>query len=359
MAGVLHRAPVRSIAVAAVFLSCLAATASPAAADTLLQQKQAQYARIKAQVHRLDLRTEQLAEQYDKVRWHLQVLKHKIRAETVRLLAEEAVLHRQQSNLAELLVAQYKSGNPRTIEIILGATSFSQVTNGLAVTQQVDTAVSDTVDAIRAARNAIAHARELLVLDRRASRAAERRLAAARRAIAHELHRRRALEAEIGNQVTVLTAADRIGQGPLALAAHTWLEADLKADAGDPGQALRDQVALDSLAQIGVPYVWGGASPTGGFDCSGLVTYLWAQHGVALPHFAAAQFHLGPVWLSSQSELRPGDLVFFHDLGHVAIYIGNGYVVHAPHTGTYVQISQLSIGWFQATYVGATQPGPA
>jgi len=112
------------------------------------------------------------------------------------------------------------------------------------------------------------------------------------------------------------------------------------------------------MQYLGTPYVWGGASP-GGFDCSGLVTWLWAQHGYAIPHFAASQFHMGPVWIQDQSQLRPGDLVFFHELGHVAIYIGNGYVVHAPHTGDFVRIAQLSRGWFQDTYVGATQPGPA
>lgn len=359
MAGVIHRTPLRPLLAGVVLLAWLAATAAPAGADTLLQQKQAQYAHVRAQVHRLDMRTERLTEQYDKVRWHLQVLQRRIRDTTKRLLAEQAQLRRQQANLAQLIVQQYKGGDPRTIEIVLGSTSFSQVSNGLALRQQVDSAVTDTVEAIQSARDAIAHARRLLVLDRRSSRAAERRLVAQRREIRRELRRRRALEDELGQQVAVIAAADRIGQADLALAAHKWLEADLRADVADPGQVTRDQVALDSLAQIGVPYVWGGASPTGGFDCSGLVMWLYAQHGVDLPHFAAAQYHAGPVWVPDQTQLRPGDLVFFHDLGHVGIYIGHGEVVHAPHTGTFVQISPLGMGWFQSTYVGATQPGPA
>jgi peptidoglycan DL-endopeptidase CwlO len=156
--------------------------------------------------------------------------------------------------------------------------------------------------------------------------------------------------------VQIAEAASSIGQTQLALAAEQWIRADMKINHADPGAELRDQVAIDGLAQIGVPYKWGGASPETGFDCSGLVMWLWAQHGVVLPHFAASQYHMGP--FVSVTDLRIGDLVFFHKLGHVGIYIGNGYVLHAPHTGATVEIEPFSTPWFQNTYVGATRPGP-
>ena len=92
---------------------------------------------------------------------------------------------------------------------------------------------------------------------------------------------------------------------------------------------------------VGVPYRWGGSGP-GGFDCSGLVRYVYRQFGVELPHSSYADFNLGRK--VSRAGLRPGDLVFFHGLGHVGMYVGNGRFIHAPHTGTRVQISPLS-GW--------------
>ena len=114
---------------------------------------------------------------------------------------------------------------------------------------------------------------------------------------------------------------------------------------------LAERAVALARAELGVPYVWGGESPSG-FDCSGLVQYVYGRLGVALPRVAADQYGAGRH--VSRSDLRPGDLVFFDGLGHVGIYIGGGRFIHAPHTGTVVQISSLT-GWYADMYVGATR----
>jgi cell wall-associated NlpC family hydrolase len=108
---------------------------------------------------------------------------------------------------------------------------------------------------------------------------------------------------------------------------------------------------------LGVRYVWGGASPITGFDCSGLTQYVYHQLGISLTHFTGTQIHEGtPV---PEPLLEPGDLVFFEPQsfgpGHVGMYVGGGEFIHAPHTGDVVKISRLS-GHYQQIYVGAVRP---
>jgi hypothetical protein len=111
---------------------------------------------------------------------------------------------------------------------------------------------------------------------------------------------------------------------------------------------------------LGIRYKWGGTRPKTGFDCSGLVKYVFAQLGVSLPHYAAAQYYSPEsVWVPP-NRLQPGDLVFFTGSdgtrkapGHVGIYVGDGYLIDAPHTGSFVRIDSLDERWFANKYVGA------
>jgi cell wall-associated NlpC family hydrolase len=115
-----------------------------------------------------------------------------------------------------------------------------------------------------------------------------------------------------------------------------------------------------AMKYLGVPYRWGGASPKTGFDCSGLVQYVFAKLGVYLPHYAAAQrYSPEGVWVGPH-RLQPGDLVFFtgsdgtrKEPGHVGIYIDDGYLIDAPHTGSSVRIDSLSERWFANNFVVA------
>jgi cell wall-associated NlpC family hydrolase len=124
--------------------------------------------------------------------------------------------------------------------------------------------------------------------------------------------------------------------------------------------ALGDEIAVRAMAQIGTPYRYGGAD-LGGFDCSGLVHHVYRELGIAVPRTAAAQYEASR--RLSQSELLPGDLVFFRTSGrrisHVGIYAGDGRFVHAPKTGRDVELRALDDEYYRSTYAGSGRLAPA
>jgi cell wall-associated NlpC family hydrolase len=132
-----------------------------------------------------------------------------------------------------------------------------------------------------------------------------------------------------------------------------------------------------ALTQLGVPYVWGGgtaAGPSGpggsrtgtlGFDCSGLALYAYAHIGIAVPHQTQAIWAAFQPAITSASDVQPGDLILLSDnhtptgIHHVAIYLGNGSVVEAPHTGATVEITHgiWTNSYWTSQFIGAVRPG--
>ncbi|KGM57001.1 hypothetical protein N799_12425 [Lysobacter arseniciresistens ZS79] len=111
-----------------------------------------------------------------------------------------------------------------------------------------------------------------------------------------------------------------------------------------------------ALALLGTPYRWGGTSPDKGFDCSGLVSYVFRNAlGVELPRVSRDQARTGEL-IADKSELAEGDLVFFGKRGrvdHVGIYVGEGRFVHAPSSGKDVMVSSLETGYWSGKYMQA------
>jgi len=123
-----------------------------------------------------------------------------------------------------------------------------------------------------------------------------------------------------------------------------------------PANASAAQIAVNAaLSVVGTQYVWGGNSPSVGFDCSGLTSWAWAQAGVYITHSSASQYSSLPH--VSLSDIQPGDLLFFYSpISHVALYIGNGQMVHARHPGPGGGVQVTSLGAYDPA-VAAARPG--
>ncbi len=134
-----------------------------------------------------------------------------------------------------------------------------------------------------------------------------------------------------------------------------WLLGEYVRDPADPNGTVGEQIVELAKTFLGTRYRSGGAAP-GGFDCSGLTLYLYAQYGYSLPHSATSQYkNCG--YSVAKADLQPGDLVFFsdssHAIGHVGIYIGSGQIIHARYSVGKVTIDSLSSSYYTSHYVGA------
>jgi len=137
-------------------------------------------------------------------------------------------------------------------------------------------------------------------------------------------------------------ASNSIGAGGTTTAAYTG-----------PTTTQADKAVAFAYAQLGKPYQWGATGP-GSYDCSGLAQAAWAAAGIAIPRDTYEQWAALPH--ISSSAIQPGDLLYYDGVGHVAIYVGNGYIIDAPQTGMDVEKIPMNTGWYASTFVGAARP---
>jgi peptidoglycan DL-endopeptidase CwlO len=367
--------------------------AAAASAEPTLPEKRRQAELILAEVQELDAEVGAAAERYNGANYKLSGLTDRLRETRANLRRARSQLGTAQGQASDRLVQLYVNGSgPSSIEVLLGAGSLSDALDRLEMSQRVleqDVRISSNLKRLTARTKQ--QARQIAAARSTQARLV-RQLESERAAIAAKLGDRQRMLGSIRAEVARLEAEDRARQVELRRRAEVELarqraltaaqetrSADAPEEAApsttppaanpaaDPSPELAPepapapappadasrgaQVVAIAMRYLGVPYKWGGASPSTGFDCSGLTMYVFAQIGVSLPHYAAAQYGLGRA--VSKSELQPGDLVFFSGLGHMGMYIGGGNFIHAPRTGDVVKISSIHDPYRVSGWVGA------
>jgi cell wall-associated NlpC family hydrolase len=381
-------ASIRLLAAAALSVLLLLAGAVGASANPSIDDKRAQTEAILAEVQSLDEEVGAAAERYNGASYELQQLTAAL-TETRKDLGRARELQKaSHRRVAARLRALYINGESvSAVEVILGAESLDGLLDRIDVAQRVSSQDARIAREAKDLRERVARREKELTASRARQAAVVEQREAEKRAIEGKLAERRQLLASVKDEIARLEEAERRRQAELERRARLELErqrraaearaqvlsqqstataADASADEGDgvsgsspgieytppPADASKGaQVVAIAMQYLGVPYVWGAADPSVGFDCSGLTTYVFAKIGVSLPHYAAAQYQLGSA--VSKDQLQPGDLVFFRGLGHMGMYIGGGNFIHAPHTGDVVKISPLSDPYYVANWVGA------
>ena len=355
------------IAFAAAAAGVLLLAVGSASAQTITS-KRAQAEAIVAQVESMNHDLEQTVEAYNYANVQLREIDADLESNAKHLAAARKSLGVANARIQDRLRELYINGEgDSTLEVLLGSSSLDDVIARLDAIERVSTQDSHILRTVKQYRKEV-ETRRASLQDARVDQAqivAEQ--AAQKQSIESSIAEQNQLLASVKDEIAEMRAEEQRRQAALAEQARaraqaaqlasqaatqeTYDTAVVEAPSYDPNLpgARYGSVVGIALQYLGIPYVWGGSSPSTGFDCSGFTSYVFAQVGVYLPHHAASQYGMGtPV---SYDQLAPGDLVFFSGLGHVGIYIGGGQFVHAPHTGDVVKIS--SLGERSGSYVGA------
>jgi peptidoglycan DL-endopeptidase CwlO len=334
-----------------------------------VRAKRAEAERVLQEIQALDSSLAGAIEAYNLANERLAGIKRDLKVNTHDLGVARRNLGQAQDVLERRVVELYTSDqDSSTLSVVLGARSLDDLLSRVETANRVSDQDTRVLRQVTRFRHAVETRQAALQRAHTSQAALVAERAAKRASIEAQLSKRQRLLSSIKSEIVRIQAAERARQVELARQARQRLADQLRMQrdsvAGSivgvsgttpegiavaPPSKYGGVVGI-AMQYLGVPYVWGGASP-GGFDCSGFSMYVYAQVGVSLPHHAASQFNYGvPV---SRDQLEPGDLVFFNGLGHMGIYIGGDQFIHAPHTGDVVKISSLSDSWYAATWVGA------
>ena len=357
-----RRAAISALLIGLLSSSVLAATAPGARADQI-GSKRAQARAVLVQLQRLEAAEGRANSRYQEATQTLRRVEHELGVNRQALGVARGNLSRAQRELAKRLVAIYTTQDEQSsLAVLLGAHSLDDLISRIETVNSISKQDTSLIHDVVSFRHQVVHRRTLL----RRERARQHRLVAVRAAERNRIHANVATErnlySSVRSQLQSMIAQQQAAQ--LAAAHRARLAAQAQSSSplgsfgvGDPASGNVPSTHYSGVVGIamqylGTPYVWGGSSPSG-FDCSGLVAYVFAQVGISLPHYTVAQWSYPNAVSVPRNELQPGDLVFFAGLGHVGIYVGNGQFIHAPHTGDVVRIDSLSEGWYSSEYDGA------
>jgi cell wall-associated NlpC family hydrolase len=314
-------------ALTAVSLTFAALLAVPAVAGQATAQPKPNIKTAQKKLHNLTTQVDVLVQKYDKSQEDLKRAQRKLAVMNKQFQAEQATFNTLHEAVAQMAAAAYKTGSTDDTGIanLLSARDPSTMLNQMSLI----TAVSQNRSSELAQFVASA---QRLQLDHGQAQQAVTQITKTRASLKAQ---RAVLEKQIAAQKKLISAAGgpTPGQGTCNIQAS--------------GKAL---VAIRfACSKLGTPYQWGGTGPR--YDCSGLTQAAWAAAGVSLPRTTYEQWTV--YTRVSYNQLRPGDLVFFDaSLGHMGMYLGAGKMIHAPHTGDVVKISDISSGSYRSQFQG-------
>ncbi len=347
--------PKRQLVTLLIALPALAGVlvlAGSAVATPSVSSKRAEAEQAMEQINQMDIKLEEVGNRWQGAKYHLSQTNAKLSRTRVSLGLARKSLGASRHALAKRVISVYMEqgdASDSTVAILFQATSLQDMIDRIEAAQRISDHDARVVKQVKALRDQTAAQAAVLEKMQARQRVLVNQISSEWSALQGKIAERRAYVHRVRNEIASLVAEQRRQAAAAAAQARRTVASYNSTTASTSGvsanytapaaSSVGAAVVNAAMSRLGAPYVWGSAGPTT-FDCSGLVVWSFAQAGISLPHYSGSQMGMGAA--VSAADLQPGDLVFFYGGSHVGIYIGGGQFIHAPHTGTVVQVTSLS-----------------
>ncbi len=321
--------------------------AGSAAATPSVSAKRAEAEQAMAQIDQMDQQLEAVGNKWQGAKYKLGLTTKKLDSTRVSLGLARKSFSAARHALAKRVIAAYMEQDDTsgsTVAIMFQATSLQDMINRVEARQRISDYDSRITKQTKTLRNRTAAQAASLEKLQAKQQAYANTISAQWNELKRKQNERKAYVRSVRREIASLIAEqERQARESAAVARQALSQSNVTVAAPTigpvPSSSVGGIAVNAAMTKIGARYVWGAAGPDT-FDCSGLVVWAFGQAGKSLPHYSYSLMSSGtPV---STSALEPGDLVFFYGGGHVGIYVGGGQFIHAPHTGSYVQVNSLS-----------------
>jgi len=313
---------------------------------------------VQTQVNSLQAKVDRIGQEYDQASEQLTAARSRLTHVNRAAASAQAQYTAAQAQLAQVAVAAYENSGQTSVLGVLTSGDPNAVLGQASLVLQIAGMHSAQANKFLGDAQQLSSVRQQQQRTEEGIATIRAQLAARKASIANLLASRQATLDSLTAAQQAQVAAASVGAtgttgttGTTGATGTSGTSGTTTSTYTGPTNTQAGEAVAFAYAQLGKPYQWGATGP-GAYDCSGLVQAAWAAAGVSIPRVTYDQWAALPH--ISASSLQPGDLVYYEGEGHVAMYVGGGYIIDAPRTGLTVEKVPMT-GWY-ANFDGAVRP---
>ena len=297
---------------------------------------------VQARINQLTSQFDRVSVQLDQASQQLSDAQSKLSQVRVHLNHADAQFQAAEASVAQAAAAEFEDSGATSVAGVLTSGDPSVVLQQGSLLQEMSGQRTAQTQQLLADAGELAGVEQQMQRTEDGISSLKSQLTAQKNSLGHLLTTEKATLASLTVPQQQTVTGNSIGAGGTTTASYTG-----------PTSTQAEKAVAFAYAQLGKPYQWGATGPNS-YDCSGLAQAAWAAAGVAIPRDTYEQWAALPH--ISSSAIQPGDLLYYDGVGHVAIYVGNGYMIDAPQTGMDVEKIPMDTGWYASSFVGAARP---